>query len=184
MANDLQIGSVIHQLRAEKGLTLQELAKMTDLTAAYISKLENEKVSPSINTLKKLADALNVSLTEFFVNDLINDPCLNPPESWTRKLVKGWDADVRQMVKLVGNKKMQPFFTTIPPGGGAREHYTHPGEELVYILEGVLTLDIDGRVHTMEPGTLAYFSALKSHTWTNEGETPVKMIWVCSPPSW
>lgn len=157
---------------------------MTSLTAAYISKLENEKVSPSIHTLKKLADALNVSLTEFFVNDLIDDPTINPPESWTRKLVKGWDADVRQMVKLVGNKKMQPFFTTIPPGGGAHEHYTHPGEELVYILEGVLTLNIDDKPHKMPAGTLAYFSALNRHTWVNEGKKPVKMIWVCSPPSW
>lgn len=184
MANDLQIGLILHRLRSEKGLTLQELAKMTSLTAAYISKLENEKVSPSINTLKKLADALNVSLTEFFVNDLINDPCINPPESWTRKLVKGWDADVRQMIKLVGNKKMQPFFTTIPPGGGAHDHYTHPGEEFVYILKGVLTLNLDGKPHKLHPGSLAYFSAMSRHTWVNEGKKTVKMIWVCSPPSW
>ncbi|MDL2259713.1 XRE family transcriptional regulator [Deltaproteobacteria bacterium OttesenSCG-928-K17] len=184
MAKDLQIGSVIRKLRAEKGLTLQQLADKADLTAAYISKLENEKVSPSIHTLKRLADELGASLTEFFENDLIDDPSINPPESWTRKLVKGWDADVRQMVKLVGNKKMQPFFTVIPPGGGAHDRYTHPGEEFVYVVEGVLTINLNGEISKIKAGTLAYFSALTPHTWVNETKKAVKMIWVCSPPSW
>lgn len=66
MANDLQIGSVVRKLRDEKGLTLQQLADMTSLTAAYISKIENEKVSPSIQTMKKLADALETAITDFF----------------------------------------------------------------------------------------------------------------------
>ncbi|MDR2945745.1 MAG: cupin domain-containing protein [Candidatus Adiutrix sp.] len=184
MANGLQIGSVVRRLRIEKGFTLQQLADKVSRTAAYISKLENEKVSPSIHTLKALADELGVPLTEFFENDLINDPCINPPETWTRKLVKGWDADVRQMVKLVGNKKMQPFFTVIPPGGGARESYTHPGEEFVYVLEGLLTISLNGKVSKMKAGTMAYFSALMPHTWINDSKKPVKMIWVCSPPSW
>ncbi len=168
----------------EKGFTLQQLADKTELTAAYISKLENEKVSPSIHTLKKMADELEVPLTEFFENDLIDDPCVNPPETWTRKLVQGWDADVRQMVKLVGNKKMQPFFTTIPPGGGAHESYAHPGEELVYVLSGVLTIKLDGEITRMKAGTLAYFSGLTPHSWINETKKPVKLIWVCAPPSW
>ncbi|MDL2226098.1 XRE family transcriptional regulator [Deltaproteobacteria bacterium OttesenSCG-928-M10] len=184
MANSLQIGSVLKKLRLEKGLTLQQLADMTSVTAAYISKLENEKVSPSIQTLQKIAEALEVSIIEFFENDLINDPCINPPESWTKKLVKGWKADVRQMVKLVGNKKMQPFFTTIPPKGGAHDHYTHPGEEFVYVVEGQLTLNLNGETTELKPGTLAYFSALVPHTWVNNTNAPVKMIWVCSPPSW
>jgi quercetin dioxygenase-like cupin family protein/DNA-binding Xre family transcriptional regulator len=184
MAKNIQIGSVLKKKRCERGLTLQQLAAKTSLTAAYISKLENEKVSPSIQTLKNLSDALDVNMTDFFENDLINDPCINPPSAWTKKLVQGWDADVRQMVKLVGNKKMQPFFTTIPPGGGAHEHYAHPGEELVYVLEGVLTLDLDGKTRKLKAGTFAYFSALASHTWVNDTDKPVKMIWVCSPPSW
>lgn len=184
MTNSLQIGSVLKKLRLEKGLTLQQLAGMTSVTAAYISKLENEKVSPSIQTLQKIAEALEVSIIEFFENDLINDPCINPPDSWTKKLVKGWKADVRQMVKLVGNKKMQPFFTTIPPKGGAHDHYTHPGEEFVYVLEGQLTLTLNGETTELKSGTLAYFSALVPHTWVNNSDVPVKMIWVCSPPSW
>jgi transcriptional regulator with XRE-family HTH domain len=184
MTNDFQIGSVVRNLRTEKGLTLQRLAELTELTAAYISKIENDKVSPSIHTLKALADALQTNITDFFENDLINDPCINPPETWTKKLVKGWQADVRQMVKLVGNKKMQPFFTTIPSGGGAHDHYTHPGEEFVYVLEGVLTLNLNSKIIKLAPGILAYFSALVPHTWVNEGKKTVKMIWVCSPPSW
>jgi len=181
---DIQIGNVLRMHRNDKSLTLQQLADMTGLTAASISKIENGKVSPSIHTLKMLADKLEINITDFFENDLINDPCINPPESWTRKLVQGWDADVRQMIKLVGNKRMQPFFTVIPPKGGAYDHYTHPGEEFVYVLEGVLTLTLNGQTTELKPGTSAYFSALVPHTWINNTKKQVKMIWVCSPPSW
>jgi transcriptional regulator with XRE-family HTH domain len=184
MKNNFQIGSTVKKSRIEKGLTLQQLADKTGLTAAYLSKLENEKVSPSINTLKVLADELGVYITDFFENDLINDPCVNPPETWTRKIVKGWKADVKQMIKLVGNKKMQPFFTVIPPNGGAHEHYSHPGEEFVYVLEGVLTITLNGVETEMPAGTSAYFSALSPHSWINRKKTPVKMIWICTPPSW
>ena len=120
--NKIQIGNIIRQLRHDRNLTLKQLSETTSLSAAYLSKLENEKVSPSIQTLKTLSLALHVNMTDFFENDLINDPCINPPTTWTKKLVKGWYADVMQMVKLIGNKKMQPFFTTIPPKGGAHEH--------------------------------------------------------------
>ncbi len=184
MTNDFQIGSVVRKLRTEKGLTLQSLAEMTELTAAYISRIENDKVSPSIHTLKALANALQTNITDFFENDLINDPCINPPETWTQKVVTGWQADVRQMVKLVGNKRMQPFFTTIPAGGRAHEHYSHPGEEFIYVLEGTLTLNLNGAISSLPAGTLAYFSALVPHAWVNETDAAVKMIWVCSPPSW
>jgi transcriptional regulator with XRE-family HTH domain len=184
VTSKFQIGNVIKSFRLAKNMTLKQLAEKTSLTAAYISKLENEKVSPSIQTLKTIADCLHINMTDFFENDLINDPCINPSETWTKKLVKGWNADVRQMVKLVGNKKMQPFFTVIPPNGGAHDHYAHPGEEFVYVLEGILTLDLNGKTSEIKPGTLAYFSALVPHTWINNTKKPVKMIWVCSPPSW
>lgn len=184
MAKDLQIGPVLKKRRTEKCLTLQQLASLTGLTAASISKIENGKVSPSINTLKMLADKLETNITDFFENDLIDDPCINPPDGWTRKLVKGWDANVRQMVKLVGNKRMQPFFTVIPPKGGAHDHYAHPGEEFVYVLEGVLTLTLNGETTELQAGSSAYFSALVAHSWINKTKKPVKMIWVCSPPSW
>lgn len=184
MVKSLQLGTTLRKFRLEKNLTLQQLADMVGATASYLSQLENEKVSPSIQSLKKIADVLEVSLIEFFENDLINDPVINPPNEWTQLSLNGWDAEVKQMIRLVGNKKMQPFFTTIPPGGGAFDHYAHPGEEFVYVLEGTLTLDLDGETKEVPAGSSAYFSSMMPHTWKNLSDNDCRMIWVCCPPSW
>ena len=185
MSNPLRIGSVLRELRTEKGLTLKQLADMASVSSAYLSKLENEKVSPSIHTLKRVADCLAVPLTEFFENDLAEDPCINPPETWATTAVTGCDANVKQMVKFAANKKMQPLFTIVPPhGGGTKNHFDHLGEEFIYVLEGCLTLNLDGESTELTAGTLAYFSAMLPHSWLNKSEEPCKMIWVCSPPNW
>lgn len=184
MVKSLGIGSVLHRLRLEKNLTLQQLADMVGATCSYISQLENEKVSPSIHMLKNIADTLDTSILAFFENDLVEEETVAAPQDWTSMNVKGWDADVKQMFRLIGNKKMQVFCTTIPPGKGAYEHYSHPGEEFVYVMEGTLTIGLGDKELTVPSGSAAYFSALRPHTWKNLTKVPVKMIWVCTPPSW
>lgn len=184
MGIDEQIGKAIRKLRCERGLSIRQLSEMTGLTSGFISRLEYGKVSSSLHTLKTLAEKLETNMTGFFENDLVDDPCLNPPETWTPKIVHGWKADVKQMVKRVDNKRMQPFFTIIPPGGGVHDHYTHPGEEFVYVLEGVLTLNLNGEITDLPRNTIAYFSALVPHTWVNNTNKEVKLLWVCTPPSW
>ena len=52
------------------------------------------------------------------------------------------------------------------------------------MLEGVLTLNLNGETSEIHPGTLAYFSAPAPHTWMNNTDQEVRMIWLCSPPSW
>jgi len=163
-------------------LTLRQLAEQASVTAAYLSRLENEKVSPSINTLRKIADCLKVSMIRFFENDLVDDPCINPPDTWTPKLIHGWNADVRQMVRTTGNKKMQPLFSTIPPNGMIPCPEAGSSEELVYVLAGRLTLRLDGDTTELTPGTLAYFSAKRPHAWINNTGEPCTFMLVCSPP--
>jgi transcriptional regulator with XRE-family HTH domain len=184
MSKTLGIGQVLRRLRVEKSLTLQQIADMLGVTASYLSQLENEKVSPSIQTLKNIADVLEVSILEFFENALVNESVVSEEKSWTALEVNGWGAYVRQMVRLTGSKRMQPFFTIIPPGQGAFDVYTHPGEEFVYVLEGTVTISLDGKDIEVKAGSAAYFSAMRPHNWRNLGDEVVKMIWVCSPPSW
>ncbi len=182
MSNSVQIGGTLRRLRTERNLTLLQLADKTSVTAAYISKLENEKVSPSIQTLQKIAEALEVSIIEFFDNDLVHDPCINPPDTWIKKRVKGLKADIRQMIKAAGNKRMQPFYTVIPPKSGPQIHPLHPGEEMIYVIEGRLTLDLNGDVTEMKPDSMAYISGLVPHRWANHHEEACQILWVCSPP--
>ncbi len=184
MANPDSIGSQIHQFRTDKGLTLNQLAKATKLSSPYLSQLENDKASPSINTLKRIARSLDVNIVEFFAHDLMQEPPIMPRESWTRVILPGWHAELHQLVNVVGNKRMQPFHTVVPPGGGTEKDYSHPGEEFGFVLEGKLSLRLQNEVHLLQPNTAVYFSSLIPHSWKNEQDEPCRLIWVLSPPSW
>jgi transcriptional regulator with XRE-family HTH domain len=184
VAAESSIGMTLVKLRKEKGLTLQQLAKKVDLSAAYLSQIEHDKASPSISTLRSLAKALEARLVDFFEDELINDPVVMTPDQWSRVLIPGWQSDTRRIVHHIGTKRMEPFFTTIPPGGKSKKGYAHPGEEFGFVMEGVLTIIIGNESHDVEPMSSFYFSSAVPHSWINKGKTPVRLIWVVSPPSW
>ena len=127
-----------------------------ELSAAYLSQIEHEKASPSISTLRSLASALGVRLVDFFEDELINDPVVMTPDQWSRVLIPGWQSDTRRLVHHIGTKRMEPFFTTIPPGGKNKQAYAHPGEEFGFVIEGVLTVIIGEETH--EAGRCALFT--------------------------
>lgn len=63
---DASVGSTLQKLRLERSLTVTELAQMSSLSTAMISRIENGNVSPSLSSLSALADALSVSLMALF----------------------------------------------------------------------------------------------------------------------
>ena len=184
MVVTLSIGQKVNDWRKAKGLTLQQLAQKTNLTAGYISQVENDKASPSISTLKKISHALEVRIIDFFADEVINDPKVLSQDQWTKVLLPGWKADVRQLVHIVGTKRMQPFYTTIPPKGRSREPYAHQGEEFGIVLKGDLTLTVGEEIYEVRPMTSFYYSSLLPHSWVNNGTKPCCVIWVITPPAW
>ena len=175
---------MVGEWRKQKNLTLQQLAENAGVSAAYISQIEHSKASPSIATLKNLARALDRPVVDFFIDELVNDPVVMHEDQWTQVNMPEWKANVRQLVRIVGNKYMQPFYTEIEPGGGSLKSYTHPGEEFGFVLEGELTLTVKEDVYKVGAMTSFYYSSLAPHCWRNFGEKKCRVIWVVCPPSW
>ena len=184
MTGEQTLGQLLSAWRKRKELTLQQLAEGIGVTASYISQIEHGKVSPSLATLKKLANALDRKTVDFFIDELIDDPVVLSEDEWTAVALPRWDAHIRQMVRIAGNKVMQPFFTVIEPGGGTRDAYSHPGEEFGIVLEGELTLSVGEDAYVVKAKSSFYYSSLIPHSWTNEGLEPCRVVWVITPPSW
>jgi transcriptional regulator with XRE-family HTH domain len=184
MVKNSSIGQKVAQWRKEKGLTLQQLADKIGLTGAFISQIEHDKASPSIATLKMIARALDAKVIDFFADELLEDPVVTTADDWTRVLIPGWQSDTRRMVRSVALKRMEPFLTTIKPGGKSREPYSHPGEEFGFVLEGEITISVGDEVYTVGPMSSFYHSSLLPHSWINKGKKTCRIIWVVSPPSW
>jgi len=184
MAAALSIGQNLAKWRKEKGLTLQQLAAKVHLTAAFISQIEHDKASPSIATLKTIAHALDAKVIDFFADELLQDPVVTTPDQWSRVLIPGWQSNTKRLVKIVASKRMEPFLTTIKPGGKSREPYSHPGEEFGFVLEGEITITVGEELYRVGPMSSFYYSSLLPHSWINKGKKNCKIIWVVSPPSW
>jgi len=178
------IGRLLNEWRTQKGLTLQQLADEVGVSAAFISQVENGKASPSIVNLRSLAKALGHRVVDFFIDELIDDPMVLPESMWTDVDMPGWEATIRQMVRIAGNKQMQPFYTVIRPGKGSRDIFSHPGEEFGVVLSGEMTLTVGEQVYRVRARSSFYYSCLLPHSWINEGEEDCVVVWVVSPPSW
>lgn len=178
------IGQKLRQLRKEAKLTLKQVAQQVDCTAAYLSQIENDKASPSIATLKRIAQVFKVRIVDFFLDDSQDDPVVTKPDQFIKVSMGRWQADIRQMVASVSQKRMQPFYTVIAPGGGSDGEYTHEGEEFGVVLEGALTLRMGSDLYRIKKGESFYFSSLRPHSWGNETARRCVVIWVVSPPSW
>ncbi|KMY68075.1 hypothetical protein AAU61_09735 [Desulfocarbo indianensis] len=178
------LGNKLKQFRLGKEMTLQQVAKAAGCTAAYVSQVENDKTSPSIASLKKIAAVLGVRIVDFFLEESSDDPVVLKPEQWVRVSLPGWKADIKQMVRMVKHRQMQPFYTVIKPGGGSREHYDHQGEEFGLVLQGELTLTVGTETYTVKAGSSFYYSSTLPHAWTNESDQPCTVVWVVNPPSW
>jgi transcriptional regulator with XRE-family HTH domain len=62
----MTLGKRILELRLKSKRTQQQVSQLTGLAVSYLSRLENDRMSPSIKTLTKISEALHVPLTSFF----------------------------------------------------------------------------------------------------------------------
>jgi transcriptional regulator with XRE-family HTH domain len=179
----MNIGKKVKELRAARNLTIKKLSEMVECTPSLISQLERGKTDPSISMLKKIAEALSVNITDFFMSTINDEDVVTPVKGRVDIQLKRWQARIQSLVKNVTNKKMQPFYTVIKTGGGSHGMYSHAGEEFGYVLRGELELVLNDKIHKVRKDESFYFSSQIPHNWGNKGEEDVVVLWVITPPT-
>lgn len=180
-----EIGEKLRAMREARRLTLKQLGDGVGCTGAHLSQIEKGHTSPSIATLRKIAQALGVNIIDFFDHDTDElEPVVMKVADRRDMSVRKWDAKIQQLVRSTRGKLIQPFYTVVPPGGGSKESYTHAGEEFGIVLKGTLTLTVGRSTYEVATGESFYYSSRVAHDWVNNGEADVEVVWVISPPSW
>jgi quercetin dioxygenase-like cupin family protein len=134
--------------------------------------------------LKKIAAALQMKVVDFFLDPESDgkDVVLKEEERVNINFKQG-DAKIQMLVRDIRNKRMQPFYTTIEPGGGSKGSYSHIGEECGIVLKGMLEINLNGKAYRVARNESFYFSSQDPHSWLNPGKTKAVVIWVVSPPT-
>ena len=180
----VELGQKINEVRKERGLTLMQVASKVGCSPSFLSQVERGKVSPSITTLKHIANALQVNIVDFFLSSSSTDPVVTRENDRVEISMKRWKAQINLLVRNTQGKRMQPFYTIIQPGGGAMGFYSHEGEEFGIVLKGELEINLNGTIYRVKENESFYYSSQIPHGWTNPTDKVTVVVWVVSPPSW
>jgi len=179
------IGPKLRELRVQRGLSLQQLADRSDVSAAAIHKIERSGMVPTITTLLKIAAALNRPVS-YFVNE---DQTENRPVAFTPADTRRPVFTAHQGIELAGiSGPYGRFFmagavSEIEAGANSGHRpMEHAGEELILVVDGVFEVDVDGERFTLGTGDALHFRTDRPHRWRNPGATPTKAIWLALRP--
>ena len=181
----MDIGLRLQAVRKAKGLSQRELAKRVGVTNSTISLIEQNKVSPSVSSLKKVLDGIPMSLADFFTADFdaggADSPFYQPGEM----------PDLGTLgihYYLVGqrraNRQMTILREVMPPGADTgAEMITHEGEEGGVVLAGQVEITVGESIRTLGPGEAYYFECQRPHRFRNVGQTEVIIVSASTPPT-
>jgi len=182
------LGDKIRTLRKKLGMTQKELADQVGLTPSFISQLEKNLISPSLDSLLKLSEKLNTQPIYFLTNGEsgpLQKMVIKPNERQEIHLqdIKSNKVKLQLLVSDVLNRRMEPHFLTLKEGATVNGHfYTHKGDEFAYVLEGELEVEIQGEKQILKKGDSLYLESAFPSKWVNVGKGEVVLLWVLSPP--
>jgi transcriptional regulator with XRE-family HTH domain len=181
-AQEIRIGGRLKHARLVKGLTLREVANQAGCSESLLSKIENERATPSLGMLHQITAALGTNISTVFEMD--GDPKAIVCEPQDRPVfVSAEGIQVERLIPFVPGRLLQASIHLIAPGS-ADEPVVHQGEELGYVLEGELEVIVGQRSYTAKAGSAFVFRSEIPHHYRNCGEVPVRVIWVNTPATY
>jgi len=182
----MYIGKRIKELRKAKNLTLVELSEASGVQVATLSRIENLKMSGTLESHMAIAKALDIDITQLYT-DIIHAearPSLTNEKTATDFFSHSDKSSYEILTTKVLSKKMMPYLLKVEPNGKTnREQNTIGSEKFVYVLEGKLSVRVDKENFELSKGNSLYFDASKEHVMVNKGKTAVRALCVVTPVS-
>lgn len=176
----MKIGERIRNLRLSSNLTQEELAERADLAKSFLSQLERDQMSISVENLLEILRVLNISPAEFFT-EKVGEKVVYGAEERTALIETG--ADKFELLIPGGtNREMEAAFVRLLPGQRTDPIKPFQGEAFGFVLKGAITLSFGSERFQARGGDSFYFSGDREHVIENAGQRPAEFIWVTTPP--
>ena len=178
------LGEKVRKERKRQKISLKVLAEKVDVSASFLSQMENNKNAPSLTTLKKISDCLNVTVSYL----------LEEGENVYQKLIKStnrhkleniWEGTGIEFLSAFDPRNvMEACIHTVGGKVETKEApYHHEGQEFIFVLEGTIVLSISGESILMEKGDSYYICDCENnHYFYSLSEKSAKVLCVTNPP--
>ena len=169
------IGAKLRALRLRKKLGLVELGRHTGLSPALLSKLERDKMIPTLPTLLRIAMVFNVELDHFFADHRKRRICAVVRREDRQRFPESAERPdpsyhFESLTFPVAEPRCQAYVATFHPvAEGAERPHDHPGVELLYVLTGEVGLRVDTTDHRLKAGDSIYFDSTVPHSYRRLG---------------
>ncbi|MFF0436957.1 helix-turn-helix domain-containing protein [Streptomyces sp. NPDC004327] len=164
--NTPRVGAAVRRRRRALELTLAEVATRSGLSSPFLSQIENDRARPSMRSLQRIADALDTTAVQLLAAsdetrtvDVVRaaaDSALSPDSP---------DARVRPVVR--GRHQLHALEFT--GGHEADREFRHRNDELLYVADGAVEVEADGRLHRLGRGDTILLSGGVRHRWRTTG---------------
>lgn len=168
------LGPKVRALRLERGMTLQQLATVADVSTASVHKVERGEMVPTITTLLKIAGALGAPIRHF-----VEDDAAGPSAVHTRFV----DAVAGAPVTITGSPdrfRARGTVAVLAPGE-ARPGPRRAGETLLIVLTGSLAVEVAADHHVVRAGEALHFPSGTEHRCHNASDVSVQVVAIDVP---
>jgi transcriptional regulator with XRE-family HTH domain len=172
----------VRELRLAKGISLTELARLTGMSKAMLSKIENAQTSCSLSSLARLADALSVPVTALFRGlDAEREAVFTPAGHGAQIVRRG--SNVGHLYQLLGSlrgehKRLEPLLVTLTEASEVFPLFQHAGTEFIYVLDGVMVYGHGDARYEMHAGDSLVFDGEGPHGPSELVELPIRFLTV------
>jgi quercetin dioxygenase-like cupin family protein len=147
------------------------------LSINAISRIERGENSPTVSSLHRLASALAVPITDFFVEQPKRSAIFVKNGEGLRVGNNGYVSE--SLGRGLPGQQLESFLLMVEPKcESAAFSVSHPGEEFVHCLSGEVVYCIDEQLYVLETGDSLLFEAMQPHYWLNESDGPARILLV------
>lgn len=180
------LGQRIQTLRKERRLTLIEVAKRTGIDQATLSRIENGKMTGTLESHMRIAEALGLHLTELYKG--VIDKIEEKKEKEVRRKLETFSHSSGAVAELlttgVLQKKMMPLILKLKGGGYTEtEEFAAGTERFVYSLKGEVEINLTDEKRSLKAGECLYFNAATPHHFRNLLKSESWCLLVITPTS-
>lgn len=180
-----RIGTKLHELRRRRSLSVREVAKRSGVSHSAISLIERDRMSPSVDTLTAILDALGTTLTGFFLDLQSNLPA--SPFYGAADLVEIGRADTISY-RMIGanhpNRQLLMLHESYAPGGDTGEAFSHSAQEAGMVLTGAIEVTVGQERRVLTPGEGYYFDSRLPHRFRNVADGVSTILSAITPPTY
>lgn len=177
------LGRRIRNLRHIKGLTLKELAERTLCSESMLSKVENDKAQLSLTMLHKIVHSLDITINALFSESCTNTGVVTRAKDRSTFRIDANGSRLERLVPANLGHLLEGNLHILEPGGGSDGVLTHEGEEVGYVLSGVLELTVSSTQYLLHTGDSFVYRSEEPHSYRNPGKDTTRVLWVSTPPT-